>query len=202
VRLRPQEPQPVAARKVVLADSRVQQPMLQRMYLTPSYSTAKPGEAEALDVLAQALGAQSTGRLNKRLVLERKLAVSAGAWYSSTALDDHLFGVYAVPAEGVGLDELETAIDETLSEVMRDGFTDAEVTRAKTRLVADAIYQRDSQSSLARSFGAALTTGLSAKQVVTWPDAIERVTTADVGKAAHWLDKKRSVTGFLTGEAA
>jgi zinc protease len=199
-RERPQEPEPVAARKVVLGDARVQQPMLQRMYLTPSYTTAKPGEAEALDVLAQALGAQSTGRLNKRLVLDRKLAVSAGAWYSGTALDDHLFGVYAVPAEGVALEELEKAIDETLGEVAREGFADAEIARAKTRLVADAIYQRDSQSSLARSFGAALATGLTAQQVVTWPDGIERVETKDVGQVTHWLDKKRSVTGYLTGE--
>ncbi|MFI5011437.1 MAG: M16 family metallopeptidase [Hyphomicrobiales bacterium] len=200
-RVRPQEPQPVAARKVVLADERVRQPTLQRMYLVPSYATAKPGEAEALDVLAQALGAQSTGRLNKRLVLDRKLAVSASAWYSGTTLDDHLFGVYAVPAEGVSLEDLEKALDETLAELKRDGFTEAEIGRAKTRLVADSIYQRDSQASLARNFGSALTTGLTAAQVIDWPEAIERVALKDVQGAVHWLEKKRSVTGYLTGAA-
>jgi zinc protease len=201
-RARPQEPEPVAARKVVLRDARVQQPMLQRLYLTPSYRTAKPGEAEALEVLAQTLGAQSTGRLNKRLVLERKLAVSAGAWYSGTSLDDFLFGVYDVPADGVTLEQLETAIDEVLGEVVRDGFADADIVRAKTRLVADAIYQRDSQSSLAHNFGTALATGLTAARVVTWPDAVDRVEAKDIGQVAHWLDKKRSVTGYLTGETS
>ncbi|MFI4995519.1 MAG: M16 family metallopeptidase [Hyphomicrobiales bacterium] len=200
-RARPQEPVPVAARRVVLADERVRQPTLQRMYLAPSYTTAKPGEAEALDVLAQALGAQATGRLNKRLVLDRKLAVTASAWYSGTALDDHMFGVYAVPAEGVSLEELEKALDETLGELARDGFTAAEIARAKTRLVADAIYQRDSQSSLARHFGAGLTTGLSVPQIVGWPDVIERVSAEDIQGCLRWLDKKRSVTGYLTGEA-
>jgi zinc protease len=200
-RIRPQEPVPVAARKVVLSDERVHQPVLQRMYLTPSYTTAKPREAEALDILAQTIGAQSTGRLNKRLVLERKLAVSASAWYSGTALDDHLFGVYAVPAEDVSLDELEGALDETLDEIAQGGFSEAEFARAKTRLVADAIYQRDSQSSLARNFGAALATGLSVEQVVTWPALIECIAVEDVQKSLHWLDKKRSVTGYLTGTA-
>ena len=79
------------------------------------------------------------------------------------------------------------------------GFSEAELARAKTRLVADAIYQRDSQSSLARNFGAALATGLTLAQVVNWPDLIERVPAKDVKGALRWLDKKRSVTGYLIG---
>ena len=68
--------------------------------------------------------------------------------------------IYVVPSQGVSLEELEAALDETLAEVAESGFSEAELRRAKTRLVADAIYQRDSQSALARNFGAALTTGL------------------------------------------
>jgi zinc protease len=199
-RLRPREPDPVVARRLSLADERVRQPTLQRMYLTPSYSTAKPGEAEALEVLAQALGAHATGRLNKRLVLDRKLAVAASAWYSGNALDEHMFGVYAVPAEGVSLEDLEKALDETLAEIAQEGFSEAEINRAKTRLVADAVYRRDSQSSLARYFGSGLTTGLNVRQMLDWPDAIRRVAAADIGAALRWLDKKRSVTGYLSGE--
>ena len=199
-RARPQEPEPVAARKLTLSDERVHQPTLQRMYLVPSYATADRGEAEALEVLAQALGAHVTGRLNKRLVLDSKLAVAASAWYSGTALDDNMFGVYAVPAEGVSLEELEKALDEALAELTRDGLTEAEIARAKTRLVADAVYRRDSHSSLARYFGSGLTTGLSVGRMLAWPDAIERVTAADIGACLHWLDKRRSVTGYLSGE--
>jgi zinc protease len=81
------------------------------------------------------------------------------------------------------------------------GFSEAELQRAKTRLVADAIYQRDSQSALARNFGAALTTGLTVAQVIGWPELIERVPGNEVKKALLWLDKKRSVTGYLIGTA-
>ena len=49
---RPQEPAQVAARHVTLADPRVEQPSLQRAYLVPSSTTAKAGEAEALEVLS------------------------------------------------------------------------------------------------------------------------------------------------------
>ncbi|MSO67775.1 MAG: insulinase family protein, partial [Pseudolabrys sp.] len=49
-RKRPQEPAPVAGRSLTLADPRVEQPMLQRSYLVPSFANAKPGQSEALEV--------------------------------------------------------------------------------------------------------------------------------------------------------
>src|SRR5262249_46787977 len=51
-RVRPSEPQPEpsAVRHVVLADEHVAQPSLQRSYLVPSIATARPGEAEAIEV--------------------------------------------------------------------------------------------------------------------------------------------------------
>ena len=44
----------------------------------------------------------------------------------------------------------------------------------------------------------ALATGLGVKDVTSWPDRIDAVTAASVLAAARkWLEKKRSVTGFL-----
>ncbi len=40
----PKEPPPVAARTVTLADARVEQPLIQRAYLAPSFATAKRSE--------------------------------------------------------------------------------------------------------------------------------------------------------------
>ena len=51
-------------------------------WLVPSYPTAKPGEAEALDVLVQILGAQLDGTLHRRLVVEKRVAVAAGGLVS------------------------------------------------------------------------------------------------------------------------
>ena len=69
---------------------------------------------------------------------------------------------------------------------------------AKTRMIADAVYAQDSQASMARWFGTALSTGSTVQDVLTWPDRIKKVTAADVQAAAKtWLDKRRSVTGYL-----
>src|SRR5277367_3495303 len=55
-RQRPMEPAQEAPRTVTLADPRVEQPSVSRYYLVPSEASAKPGESEALDVLAHVLG--------------------------------------------------------------------------------------------------------------------------------------------------
>jgi len=197
-RLRPQEPAQVAPRHVTLADAQVQQPSLHRAYLVPSSTTAKPGESEALEVLSFILGHGTTSRLYRTLVVERELAVSAGGWYNGTALDATQFGVYGSPKPGVTLPKLEDAIDAVIDDVIANGVTPDEVDRAKSRLIADAIYAQDSQSTMARWYGAALTTGSTVEAVQTWPDRLRAVTADAVNAAAKaWLDKRRSVTGHL-----
>ena len=48
-RIRTEEPEPLAPRRVTLTDARAASPVIQRTYLTVSYATAQKGEAEALD---------------------------------------------------------------------------------------------------------------------------------------------------------
>lgn len=197
-RVRPVEPEPRAHRRITLADARVHQPSVSRYYLVPSYRTAKDGEAEALEVLAQILGGGSLSRLYRTLVVEKGIAASAGAWYQGTALDATRFGVYASPRPGVTLEALEAALDETIEQIAANGVDDAELARVKTRIVASAIFARDNQLSLARIYGAALTTGMTADSIIEWPDRIRAVTPEAIKAAArHWLDLRRAVTGHL-----
>lgn len=196
-RHRPREPEPRAERHVKLADAKVEQPSLERLYLVPSARTAKKGEAEALDVLAHHLGGGQTSLLYRRLVLEQGVAVMAGSYYFGDALDDSRFIIFAMPAEGVTLDELERAVDGVLAELKRDGVSKEDVARASARLVAEAVYARDNQASLARWFGAALAVGETVEDVLGWSARIEAVSVEDVAQAMKWLEKRRAVTGYL-----
>ena len=197
-RHRPQEPPPAAVRSLTLADPRVEQPSMQRAYLTPSFATAKKGESEALEVLAHILGSGSNSRLYTALVVDQHVAVSAGAWYDAAAVDPSKFGVYGAPRPGVTLPQIEAAIDAVIAQVIDKGVTPAELTRSKTKLIADAVYAQDSQASMARWYGAALATGSTVADVAHWPDRIRAVTAEQVQQAARqWLEKTRSVTGFL-----
>ena len=203
-RVRPQEPEQRSVRSVTFADPRVTQPSLQRSYLVPSAATAKPGESEALEVLSQILGSGNNSRLYSKLVMEKPLAVSVGAWYQSSALDATRFGVYGTPRSDVTLKDLEEAIDAVIQDVADHGVSNEELERTKIKLVADVVYAQDSQATMARWYGGALTTGLTVDHLKTWPDRVQKVTAADVQAAAKsWLDKRRSVTGYLVkGPAA
>jgi zinc protease len=131
-------------------------------------------------------------------VIEQGLALNAGASYSGTAVDYAKFSVFGAPKPGVSLPQLEAAIDGILSEVIVHGVSSDELDRAKTRLIAEAVYAEDNQATLARWYGAALATGQTVENVRSWPDRIRAVTAAAVQNAARtWLDRRHSVTGYL-----
>jgi zinc protease len=198
-RLRPQEPPPRAVRSLVFADPQVQQSRLQRAYLVPSYvSSNVPGEPEALEVLAHLLGSGVNGRLYRALVVEKPVAVDAVAWYQGTMLDETTFGLTARPRPGVTLQQLEQAIDGVIADFIKADIDAGDLKRAKTKLIAEAVYAQDSQARLARWYGAALVTGSTIADVEAWPDRIRGVTAEAVrAAAAKWLEKRRSVTGYL-----
>src|SRR3984893_17680038 len=202
-RLRPQEPEPVAPRTVTLADPHVEQPSVKRLYLVPSAATAAPGESPALDVLAQLMGGGSNSYLYRALVVDRPLAVSAGAGYLGTSLDPTQFTISASPKPGVEFSQIEQVIDGVIADVGQNPVRAEDLERVKTQLIAEAIYAQDNQATLARWYGGALTTGLSIDDIRSWPDRIRAVTADQIRDAAQkWLDKKRSVTGYLIKDAA
>src|SRR5262249_54947572 len=177
------QPEPGAVRHVVLADQRVAQPSLQRSYLVPSIATAQPGEAEAIEVLVHALGSGSTSRLYRELIAEKGLAADTGAWYQAAALDMSRLGLYGTPRPGVTLQQLENAIDGVIAEVIDKGLTSEEIERAKNRMIAAYVYAQDSQASLARLYGSALTTGSSVEEVQSRPERRRTVTAEPVNAA-------------------
>ncbi len=196
-RVRPKEPPPLVARRMTLDDARVRQPQLTRFYLAPSYATDMKA-AHALDVAAQILGGGDTSRLVRALVEEQKLAASAYAYFDSSSYDTTTFSIGGTPREGVPLDELEAAMDKVLAEFLEKGPTAEEMARAKNVLKSDAIYARDSQATMARIYGIALTTGSSVEDVESWPERIEAVTADEVVAAMESVARpEASVTGWL-----
>jgi zinc protease len=197
-RMRPQEPVPISPRTVTFADPRVEQPSLRRTYLVPSAATAKEGESPALEVLAQILGGGPSSYFYKSLVIDKKIAVGAGAWYQGTALDATQFGISASPRPGIEFPQIEAALDAVVADVIANGVKAEDLERIKTQLIAETIYAQDNQATLARWFGGSLMAGQTIDDVISWQQRVRTVTAKDVQDAAkQWLDKKRSVTGYL-----
>ena len=197
-RQRPQEPPHLAARRIEFKDPRVRQPEWSRTHLAPSYVSGASEHAYALQVLAELFGGSSTSQLYRSLVIDQKIAASAGAWYGASGLGPSLFGFYASPSQGADIAAVENAVDIEIERLLVDGVTADEVERVKTRMAREAIYARESLSTAARIFGAALSTGYSVDDVEAWPDRIAAVTAAQVNAAARAvLVPETSVTGLL-----
>ena len=86
-RVRPQEPEQNASRTVTLRDERVSVPSFSKSWVVPSYNSAEPGEAEALDLLSEILGGGTRSRIYQKLVVQDGVASGAGAYYQGSSFD-------------------------------------------------------------------------------------------------------------------
>ena len=198
-RVRPAEPPHRAARRLEMSDPRVRQPYVIRRYLAPSRRQAGDETAAALTMLMEVAGGGGvTSRFAKKLQLEDKIAINTGAYYRSSGYDYGEIVIYGVPAQGVPLDDIENGLDAVMAELAANGPTEEELERAKVVIRASEIYAQDSQSGLARRYGAGLTAGLSIERIESWTDTLAAVTPEDVKAAANeWLRLEYSVTGRL-----
>ncbi len=197
-RLRPTEPEQNTSRTVTMTDDRVSIPSFGTQWVVPSYRTAKPGDAEAFDLLAEILGGGNRSRLYQELVVKTDVASGAGAYYQGTMLDDTTFSVYGSPRQAGGLRAVEGAVDAEVARIRRDGVTQSELEKAKTRVVRSMVFAQDSPSSMANIYGAALTTGGSVEDIADYPARIKAVTADRVKAVAQtYLNPKIAVTGYL-----
>jgi zinc protease len=197
-RIRPVEPEQNTRRAVTLADARVSVPSFSTQWVVPSYHTAKPGEAEALDLLAEILGGGNRSRLYQQLVVKQGIAAEAGAFFQGTMLDDTNFTVYGAPRGDAKLADVEAAVDTEVTRIARDGVTNDELDKAKDRFVRSMIFARDKQDSMTNIYGSTLATGGNVQQVQEWPDHIRKVTADEVkAVAARYLVLDHATTGYL-----
>ena len=200
-RSRPKEPPHDAARIVKLRDKRVIKPVWRQAFLAPSYVYGKIKHTYALEVLSQIFGEGTTSRLYRSLVMEERLALSAGSYYDAGKLGPSSFVIYASPRSGISMAQLESGVIKQIKLLLNNGVTVDEVRRAKTILQAHAIYARDSINAGARVLGASLSAGQTIEGVESWPDRIGAVTSNQIHDAANFvLVYKKSVTGLLIPE--
>lgn len=197
-RIRPVEPEQNTKRTVTLTDARVSVPSFSTQWVVPSYHTAKPGEAEALDLLGEILGGGTRSRLYQQLVVKQGIASGTGAFFQGTMLDATNFTVYGAPRGDAKLSDVEAAVDAEIARIIKDGVTADELEKAKARYIRAMIFARDKQDEMANLYGAELATGGNVRDIEEWPDRIRKVTADDIkAVAARYLLLDRSTTGYL-----
>lgn len=180
----------------------IRQPSIQRSYIVPSYRQ-NPVDSLALQVLEEIVGGGSSSRLYKSLVIEQKIASSAGLFYRGDAWDNGTLTIYGSPLPNSSVEEVEQALLIEIQKVADEGVREEELKDAKSRMQSEAIYARDSLQGPAMIFGYSLITGSMMDDIEYWPDHIEQVTAAQVQAAAQKYlipsspDFINAVSGYL-----
>ncbi len=118
-------------------------------------------DALALTVLSAVLDGYAGARLGRALEQgPDRVADSAGAYNGLWGRGPQVFVLDAVPAPGKTAAQAEAALREQVARVAREGVTEAELTRVKTRWVAGEVYKLDSVMNQARELGSQWALGL------------------------------------------
>lgn len=176
-RIRPRVAPALAQHRLTMEDPRVGPPLVMKTYRAPRGS-------DAIETLSDILGGTSTARLYKKLVVEKKIAISAGASYDPYSLDTTTFSIYASPTPGTTPSQLEAAIDQEIALLLDKGVTLEELNSAKNRMLAGFIYYLDSLQGPAMLFGRALVTGFDVDFVEKRESRIEKLSIEDINGAA------------------
>lgn len=198
-RERPAEPPQLAERRLVYEDPQAAQPYVIRSYVAPERDAGDQKTAAALTMLAEILGGSGqTSVLGRALQFESNKAVYTSAYYSGVNYDDTTFGMFIVPTPDLTLREGEDAMDAVVAQFMEDGVDANHLARVKSQIRASLIYAQDDVASLGREYGAALTSGLTIKDVQEWPAILDAVTEQDIMEAARMVfDRNNAVTGWF-----
>lgn len=197
-RARPMEPDQKTTRDVTFRDPRVTVPNLSINWYVPSARRAAKGEFEALAILSEVLGEGLRSRLYQDLVVKQGIASSAGSYLQGAAYDYSALVVYGEPRGGADLETVEAALVAQIDKIRNEGITPEELETARTKILRDQIFMRDSQVRSANLFGAVLATGGKVEDITGLPERLDAVTVEAVQAAARrYLDMDHAVKGYL-----
>ena len=158
--------------------SSVKQPVWRKLYRVPGLG--QNYETALAFALADEIIGDNTGRLYQSLVVDRKLASASSFAYGGIAVDDSTISIGVTPLDGISSSQIDAAVNDVLSEIAENGFTDDEVAQAVARLQDESVYERDSLTGPAMMIGYQVVSGLPLEKVELWARDLEELSAADI----------------------
>ncbi len=178
-------PRLTGQRQIIKQSDKIQQPLWSRHYIAPSLHVEETLTSDALLFFTEIFGGGATGRFYQDLVVKQKIATNAFVSYNPQFIGPARLSLIVTPADGVTMDQIETAVDHAIKTFFETGISKQEVHDTAQSLKTQAIYAQDNLSAPARIIGGALGSHLSIETVENWPKRLETVRAKDVINAAH-----------------
>jgi len=191
--VRTREPEQLGERRLLI-ERPGQNPLVEYAYHAIAASDARE---PALNLLQTILVGGDASRLHRLLVEEQKLAVSiSGGW--SEGFDANVFTLFATLPEDGSVQALQSALDEELARVLREGVTEQELRRAKNIVAHDFWRGVSTIDGKARLLGEYAVMHADWRGLFAAPDAYDQVTRAQVLAIARQVfDPRHRTVGVL-----
>lgn len=158
----------------------------------------------ALQLLGSIISEGRTSRLYRRMVQDEQLALNIQAFngFPGTKYQS-MFLTFAVPNQGVGLDEIENTIDEEIQKTKDGDITQEELDRALTNARAGLVRSMNSNMGLALRLAETHGQQGDWRRVFTYLDDLQSVTLDDLQRVANeYLIKKNRTVGMIVNREA
>jgi zinc protease len=167
--------------------------------LTSFDATAANDDALALTVLAAVLDGYPGARMDRALTQgPDRVADAVDADNGLWGRGPQLFTIDGIPAKGKTADQVIQAMRAEVAKVAREGVTEAELTRVKTRWIAAEVYKLDSIMNQARELAGAWMLGLPLDAPDRLMDRLKGVTAQQVQSvAAKYFGDDQLTIGVL-----
>ena len=184
--LKPQDEMEQRGARKITVKAPAKLPYLMMGYKVPVLKTAKPEwEAYALEVLAGVLDGGNSARLKSHLVRGKQIAVSASAGYDMASRMPELFLLEATPAEGQTVFDLEYALKDEVYQLQNELISQEELSRIKAQVLANEVYQKDSNFYQAMQIGLLETVGLGWQKGENYVNEVNQISAEQVREVAR-----------------
>lgn len=158
----------------------------------------------ALQLLGSIISEGRTSRLYRRMVQDEQLALNIQAFIGFPGTKyQSMFLTFAVPNQGVGLDEIENTIDEEIQKTKDGDITQEELDRALTNARAGLVRSLNSNMGLALRLAETHGQQGDWRRVFTYLDDLQSVTLDELQRVAneYLINKNRTVGKIVNREA-
>lgn len=170
-------------------------PALIMTYRVPSIVSAKyPMDAYSLMVISDLLVGMNSSRLEKTLVRDEHIATGLHVSYNPFAKYDTNWTIIARPSKGVSLDQLQSAIADSLQQLAKSGPTKLELARVIKVVQAHHVFGLDQLSGQANILGTLDSVGLNWQLANTYLAKLGQVTPTQVKAVAAYYFNPDNLT--------
>jgi zinc protease len=194
-RVTAKEPPRKADKRETTYSARAPLPAVALTYLGPSIHS---NDSSALSLVAEILAGGDSSRLYTKMVYEQQVVQSVSC-DSDLREDLGLIVFRLILASGKTIADAEKSLSNEIEQVLKDGVTEAELDKAKSRFLTGKLEERETVNGKASALGQAVVVYGDATRVNTDLAKLQAVTTAEIKEVMnrYITGKKKVVVEYL-----